>query len=177
MDENIHTRFKIFFEEEFNTHMLPWGTYRPTGIHIEVDGTPISSRSKDVYNVDDYVDANLKKMLRAVVKIVDGELGRVPFWAVPLELRYSPAEDGVPDVVRVSLTYEDGRSFIEEVPDKGLLVSTEAVIEETLRVSREFLEAILEIDPGIEQKDHVQEFEEALKTAETAYEQFKKDKE
>lgn len=90
MNEHVHDRFSISFEEDFDMHMLPWGTYRPTGIHIEVDGTLISSRSKDVYNVDDYIDANLKKMLRAVVKIAGGELARVPFWAVPLELRFSP---------------------------------------------------------------------------------------
>jgi hypothetical protein len=177
MDEDIHTRFKISFEENFDTHMLPWGAYRPTGIHIEVDGTLISSRSKDVYNVDDYIDANLKKMLRAVVKIAGGELARVPFWAVPLELRFFPAEDVRPDAVRVSLIHGDGRSFIEELPDEGVLVSTEAVIEEILRVSREFLQAILESNPDFGEKDHVQEFEDALESAEEAYGRYKSDRE
>ena len=174
MNNEPHDGFELLFSDDYNTEMIgSSGPHLPVGIHVRVNGTHLTGESGDRYYVDDFVDALLEKMLRAVEGIADGEPTRVPLWEVPFEFRFEPTEG---DTVRVKFCDERGTNYVETLPDEGVLVTRDAVLSEILRTSWEFLDAIIEIDPELKHNDRVQEFEEVLKTAEEAYERFKNER-
>ena len=174
MTHEPHDEFELLFSDDYSTEMVGSpGPHLPVGIHVRVNGTYLTGKSGDRYYVDDFINVFLEKLLRAVEEITDGEAVRVPLWEVPFEFRFQPTNE---ETVRVKFCCEDGTNYVGSLPNEGLLVTKDAVIPEILRTSREFLNAILEIDPELEQKNRVRTFEKALANAEATYERYESER-
>lgn len=162
MGDTTYESFIIDYEEEdFSSSKLIQGKRIRSRVRIFV-GSVCLTNSDGQYTVSDFLPYNCTKLLQGIKPLLDGESHRVPFTDSVCDLEFSSVDD---EVVVVNAYAADQKPRNSELPQEGLPVKRNAVINEIISSSRKVkrgFESIEEIEFG----DDYQDFVEALSNAE-----------
>lgn len=125
-------------------------------LRIVVNGVEIKGAAEDEYHLEDYMGMHIVKLLNSIPMLQDGETIEFRFYSHPQVLLLEP------NGAKLSIACISPTKVDKLTDEDKFTISKEAFVQEVLRVAKEFIEKVVEVDEAFAEHDRIRDIEQRM---------------